>query len=138
MRAKVIYERYNNHLYKGGAAFPVLSNQKYNKHLKELGHIAKFQGQWKDIHYRLDKQEVSLTDKADLESHTGRRSFICMAYNAGMTLEQIAAITGHKHIEDLKPYIQATHKLTDPVIDAIDKMDKDRSMKIVETNRTVA
>lgn len=138
MRAKVIYERYSYHLYKGGAAFPVLSNQKYNKHLKELGHIAKLQGQWKDIHYRLDKQEVSLTDKADLESHTGRRSFICMAYNAGMTLEQIAAITGHKHIEDLKPYIQATHKLTDPVIDAIDKMDKERSMKIVETNRTVA
>ena len=136
--AKIIYERYNNHLYKGGLVFPVISNQKYNRHLKELGRMAKLQGQWKDIHYRLDKQEISWTDKADLESHIGRRSFICMAYNEGMELERIAAITGHKHIEDLKPYIQAMHKLTDPVIDAIDEMDKDRSMKIVETNRTVA
>ena len=136
--AKIIYERYNNHLYKGGLVFPVISNQKYNRHLKELGRMAKLQGQWKDIHYRLDKQEISWTDKADLESHIGRRSFICMAYNEGMELERIAAITGHKRIEDLKPYIQAMHKLTDPVIDAIDEMDKERSMKIVETNRTVA
>jgi len=137
-RAQMIYERYSKYLYKDDAAFPVISNQKYNKHLKELGHLAHLQGQWKDTQYRYDKKEEVYSDRADLESHCGRRTFICMAYNAGMTMEQIAEITGHKCIEDLKPYIQATHKLTNNVIDAIDKMDKDRSMKIVESNRTVA
>jgi len=137
-RAKMIYEKYSMYLYENNAAFPVLSNSKYNKHLKELGRLAGIKGKWKDIQYRLDKPEVVYTDRADLESHCGRRTFISMAYNAGMSLEQIAEITGHKCIEDLKPYIKATHRLTNNVIDAIDKMDSERRMKIVETDRTIA
>ena len=137
-RAKAIYEKYSKYVYANNATFPVISNSKYNKHLKELGHLARIKGQWKDIQYRLDKPEVIYTDRADLESHCGRRTFICMAYNAGMSLEQIAEITGHKCIEDLKPYIQATHKLTNNVIDAIDRMDSERKMKTDKTDRTVA
>jgi integrase len=137
-RAKIIYEKYSKYLYENKAAFPVISNAKYNIHLKRLGHLAGIKGQWKDIQYRLDKPEVIYTDRADLESHCGRRTFICMAYNAGMSLEQIAEITGHKCIEDLKPYIQATHKLTNNVIDAIDRMDSERKMKTDKTDRTVA
>lgn len=137
-RAKTIYEKYSRYFYENNAALPVISNSKYNEHLKELGHLAGIKGQWKDIQYRLDKQEVVYTDRADLESHSGRRTFICMAYNAGRSLEEIAEITGHKCIEDLKPYKQATHKLTDKVIDAIDSIDSERRMKIVEINRTIA
>ena len=137
-RAKIIYEKYSMYLYENNAAFPVLSNSKYNKHLKELGHLAGIKGKWKDIQYRLNKSEVVYTDRADLESHCGRRTFICMAYNAGMPIEHIAEITGHKCIEDLEPYIKATHKLTNNVIDAIDSMDKERKMKMSKIDRTVA
>ena len=137
-RAKIIYEKYSMYLYENNAAFPVLSNSKYNKHLKELGHLAGIKGKWKDIQYRFDKPEVVYTDRADLESHCGRRTFICMAYNAGMSLEQIAEITGHKCIEDLKPYIKATHKLTNNVIDAIDSINNERRMKTSKIDRTVA
>ena len=137
-RAKIIYEKYSMYLYENNAAFPVLSNSKYNKHLKELGHLAGIKGKWKDIQYRLNKSEVVYTDRADLESHCGRRTFICMAYNAGMSLEQIAEITGHKCIEDLKPYIKATHKLTNNVIDAIDSINNERRMKMSKIDRTVA
>ena len=55
-RAKIIYEKYSMYLYENNAAFPVLSNSKYNKHLKELGHLAGIKGKWKDIQYRVDKQ----------------------------------------------------------------------------------
>ena len=137
-RAKTIYERYSRYLLENNAAFPVISNPKYNKHLKRLGHLANIRGQWKDIQFRLDKQEVVYTDRADLESHCGRRTFVCMAYNAGEDMEKIAEITGHKCIEDLKPYKQATHKLTDKVIDAIDSMDNERRMKMSKIDRTVA
>ena len=137
-RAKTIYEKYSRYFYENNAALPVISNSKYNEHLKELGHLAGIKGQWKDIQYRLDKQEVVYTDRADLESHSGRRTFICMAYNAGRSLEEIAEITGHKCIEDLKPYKQATHKLTDKVIDAIDRMDNERRMKIIKSDIIVA
>ena len=61
-----------------------------------------------------------------------------MAYNAGRSLEDIAEITGHKCIEYLKPYKQATHKLTNKVIDAIDRMDTERRMKIDKIDKTVA
>lgn len=138
MRAKAIYEKYSRYLLENNAAFPVISNPKYNQHLKRLGHLANIRGQWKDIQYRVDKQEVVYTDRADLESHCGRRTFICMAYNAGMSLEQIAEITGHKCIEDLKPYIKATHKLTNNVIDAIDSINNERRMKMSKIDRTVA
>ena len=53
-----------------------------------------------------------------------------MAYNAGIPKEKIAKITGHKCVEELEPYIQATHKFTNEVIDAIDRMDCERRMKI--------
>lgn len=138
MRAKTIYERYSRYLLENNAAFPVISNPKYNKHLKRLGHLANIRGQWKDIQFRLDKQEVVYTDRADLESHCGRRTFVCMAYNAGYSMKEIAEITGHKCIEDLEPYIKATHKLTNNVIDALDRMDSERRMKIVNTDRTIA
>lgn len=137
-RAKTIYERYSRYLLENNAAFPVLSNSKYNKQLKRLGHLANIRGQWKDIQYRVDKQEVVYTDRADLESHCGRRTFVCMAYNAGYSMKEIAEITGHKCIEDLEPYIKATHKLTNNVIDALDRMDSERRMKIVEIDRTIA
>ena len=137
-RAKIIYDKYSHYVYANDVAFPVISNSKYNKHLKELGHLARIQGQWRDTQYRNDKTEVVFTDRADLESHCGRRTFICMAYNADMPIEHIAEITGHKCIEDLKPYIQATHKLTNKVIDAIDRMDCERQMKIIKTDRTIA
>lgn len=137
-RAKIIYEKYSMYLYENNAAFPVISNSKYNKHLKELGRLAGIKGKWKDIQYRLKKPEVVYTDRADLESHCGRRTFICMAYNAGMPIEHIAEITGHKCIGDLEPYIKATHKLTNNVIDAIDSIDKERKMKMSKIDRTVA
>lgn len=138
LRAKMIYEKYSRYVYANNATFPVISNSKYNKHLKELGHLAGIQGRWKDTQYRFDKPEVLYTDRADLESHCGRRTFICMAYNAGMPIEHIAEITGHKCIEDLEPYIKATHKLTNNVIDAIDSMDNERRMKTSKIDRTVA
>ena len=138
MRAKAIYNKYSKYMYPNNAAFPVISNPKYNQHLKRLGHLANIRGQWKDIQYRVDKQEVVYTDRADLESHCGRRTFVCMAYNAGYRMKEIAEITGHKCIEDLEPYIKATHKLTNNVIDALDRMDSERRMKIVKTDRTIA
>ena len=39
-RAVEIYKKYSTHIYDGGHLFPILSNQKYNEHLKELGKAA--------------------------------------------------------------------------------------------------
>ena len=55
-RAIDIYKKYYIHTYDGGRLFPVLSNQKYNEHLKELGKFAGLTGEWIDYEYRLQEK----------------------------------------------------------------------------------
>ena len=88
-----IYEKYKDNLYDNGVVFPVISNQKYNDHLKELGKV----------------EEVK-TPKADLTSHTARRTFVVTALNEGVELDLIAQITSHSDVEVMRPYIASTRK----------------------------
>lgn len=49
--------------------FPVLSNQKYNEHLKELGKLAGLKGEWIDYEFRLQEKIEVRIPKEDLASH---------------------------------------------------------------------
>lgn len=124
LRATDIYEKYKNYIYDNNLAFPVISNQKFNDHLKEIGKIAKLKGEWIDYEYRLQEKIVIKTPKHALASHTARRTFICLALNEGAPLDLIAKITSHSDVKAMAPYIQATLKGTNLVIDAIDKTTK--------------
>ncbi|MBO4483064.1 MAG: phage integrase SAM-like domain-containing protein [Prevotella sp.] len=44
-RAVAIYKKYSGRIYDEGRLFPILSNQKYNEHLKELGRAADLKGE---------------------------------------------------------------------------------------------
>ena len=115
-----IYEKYKDNLYDNGVVFPVISNQKYNDHLKELGKLAQLQGEWIDYQYKLDKVEEVKTPKADLTSHTARRTFVVTALNEGVELDLIAQITSHSDVEVMRPYIASTRKGKQKVVDALD------------------
>ncbi len=120
-----IYEKYKDNLYDNGVVFPVISNQKYNKHLKELGKLAQLQGEWIDYQYKLDKVEEVKTPKADLTSHTARRTFVVTALNEGVELDLIAQITSHSDIEAMRPYIASTRKGKQKVVDALDNATRE-------------
>lgn len=120
--ATQIYMKYKDNQYDNGVVFPIISNQKYNEHLKELGQLANLQGEWIDYQYRLDRVEEIKTPKADLTSHTARRTFVVTALNEGIELDLIAQITSHADIEVMRPYITATRKGKQKVIDALDKV----------------
>lgn len=119
--ATEIYMKYKDNQYDNGVVFPVTSNQKYNKHLKELGKIANLQGEWIDYKYRLDEVKEKKTSKADLTTHTARRTFVVTALNEGIELDLIAQITSHSDIDIMRPYIATTMKGKQKVIDALDK-----------------
>lgn len=119
--AKAIYLKYKDFQYDDGVLFPVISNQKYNKYLKELGEKAGLEGTWIDYEYRLDEKIEITSPKADLQSHTARRTFVVVAMNEGVSLELIAAITSHSDFNAMRPYIKANTKGTDKVIEAFDK-----------------
>ena len=114
-------QKYNEHLKELGKAFPVLSNQKYNEHLKELGKATDLTGEWVDYEYRLQEKIEIHIPKCDLSSHTARRTFIVTALNEGISTDLIMLITGHSDYNVMRPYIKANLKGTSSVIDAIDK-----------------
>ena len=115
-----IYLKYKDNLYDNNVVFPIISNQKYNEHLEELGKLAQFQGEWIDYQYRLDQVETVKTPKANITSHSARRTFVVIASNEGVQLDLIAQITSHADVEAMKPYIASTRKGKQKVIDALD------------------
>lgn len=119
--ATAIYLKYKDFTYDNNAVFPIISNQKYNDHLKELGELADLQGEWIDYQYKLDKVIEIKTPKADLTTHTARRTFVVIALNEGIELDLIAQITSHADIKSMKRYIATTSKGKQKVIDALDK-----------------
>jgi integrase len=58
--AVAIYLKYIDYEYDNGVLFPILTNQKYNEHLKELGAVAEIEGEY-----------VSLEDKKVLGLYLG-------------------------------------------------------------------
>lgn len=120
-KAVEIYEKYKDNSYDDGLVFPVISNQKFNDHLKTIGKLAKLEGEWIDYQFRLAEEIKVKTPKADLESHTARRTFIVTAINEGVAPSLIIQITGHSDYKAMKPYIEKTRRGTSQVIDALDK-----------------
>ena len=110
-RAIDIYKKYYIHTYDGGRLFPVLSNQKYNEHLKELGKFAGLTGEWIDYEYRLQEKIEVHTPKSDLSTHTARRTFVVTALNEGMKVEDIMKITSHSDFNAMKPYVEITNTM---------------------------
>lgn len=119
-RAVQIYLKYKNNVYENDLAFPVISLQKYNDHLKAIGKLANLEGEWIDYEYRLNEKITVRTPKHELSSHTARRTFIVAALNEGMSLDLVSLITSHSDVAAMKPYIKMTTRGTDKVIAAID------------------
>lgn len=118
--AEGIYLKYINNEYPNDALFPVISNQKYNEHLKELGEIAKIEGEWIDYEYRLNEKIEIRTPKKELSSHTARRTFVVTAANAGIPFDLIALVTSHADMKTMKPYLTATSRGAQQAVDAVD------------------
>lgn len=128
-RATAIYLKYKDRLYSDGALFPVISNQKYNEHLKELGKLAELEGEWIDYEYRLTEKIIVKTPKEDLSTHTARRTFIVTAINENVDPTLIALITSHSDMKSMKPYITKNAKGTARVIEALNEAERKMAEK---------
>jgi len=95
-------------------SLPILSNQKTNEHLKEIGKLegieidepivlTKFRGV-EEIQVKKPKYEF-------LSSHTARRTFVTLSLEKGMRPETVMSITGHKEYATFKKYIKITSKV---------------------------
>lgn len=93
---------------------PVISNQKTNKYLKEIGKIeelklgdevilSKKRG-GEDLEFKEPKYNL-------IGMHTSRRTFITLSLEKGMRPEVVMSITGHKDYKTFKKYIKLIPKV---------------------------
>lgn len=108
--AKQILERNNNDI---DMVFnDVLSNQKTNEYLKQIGKMAEINEDVILTQYSgATKVETRQPKYNFISTHTARRTFVTLSLEKGMRPEIVMQITGHKNYSTFKKYI----KLTDQV-----------------------
>lgn len=91
-----------------GAIRPI-SNQKLNKYIKDVARLAKINTPTEVVEYRGSKRSSQTLPKHDLiSSHTGRRTFVSISLEGGLSWETIMQATGHKDFKSFRRYIQVT------------------------------
>lgn len=84
---------------------PVISNQKMNDYLKELGKLAGFNTPITVIELSGNNKVEIVKKKYELlTSHVGRRTFVTLSYQKGMRPFEIMKITGHTKYETFMKY----------------------------------
>ncbi len=104
--SKAILEKYKDVHFRNDAVLPVISNQKMNDYLKELGELAEINEPIRETYYKGNERIDEVTPKYSLLStHAGRRTFICNALSLGIPAQVVMKWTGHSNYEAMKPYI---------------------------------
>lgn len=90
----------------GERALPVISNQKMNDYLKEVGRLCGLNEKLTDVTYTGGiKTTITKPKWQMLGTHCGRRTFICNALMMGIPANTVMKWTGHSDYNSMKPYI---------------------------------
>lgn len=90
----------------------IITNQKMNEYLKELGEVAEFDDLVEKHRYSGSKKVTTKTEKYNLiTTHTARRTFVTLALEKGFRPEVVMEMTGHKNYATFKRYIKITSKV---------------------------
>jgi integrase len=104
--SKHILDKYKNIPFKDDKALPVISNQKMNDYLKELGELVGIDEPIRQTYYIGNKRINEVRPKYELlGTHVGRRTFICNALSLGIPVQVVMKWTGHRDYKAMKPYI---------------------------------
>ena len=96
-----------------GKPIPVLSNQKFNDYLKDLGQLAEFNSTSKVLKLSgKEKIETTMQKWELITTHTGRRTFCTYALSRGIPAEVVMRVSGHKSYEVFRKYIRLDDKAT--------------------------
>lgn len=108
---RAILKKYEEAPLKRNKALPVISNQKMNEYLKELGELAEINEPITQTYFIGNKRYDDTRPKYELlTTHIGRRSFICLCIAKGIPIQVIMKWTGHSDYKAMKPYIEVSGK----------------------------
>lgn len=104
--SRMILEKCGGARLDGNRALPVISNQKMNLYLKELGRLSGIDEPVREVWYRGgERLERTLPKYALLGTHAGRRTFISTAISLGIPIPVVMQWTGHSDYKAMKPYV---------------------------------
>ena len=120
--SKSILEKYKDVHFSNDKVLPVISNQKMNDYLKELGELAGIDDPIRETYYKGNKRIDEVYPKyALLSTHAGRRTFICNALSLGIPAQVVMKWTGHSDYKAMKPYIDIADDIKASAMSKFDK-----------------
>lgn len=106
-----ILSKYKDETFVDDMALPVISNQRMNEYLKELGELCEIDAPINVTYYKGNvRYDESHPKYALLGTHAGRRTFICNALMMGIPPQTVMKWTGHSDYKAMKPYIDIADK----------------------------
>lgn len=110
--SRAILDKYKDIGFMDDKALPVISNQKMNNYLKELGKLAEF-NQQESVVYFVGNERIEKTyPKYELLStHCARKTFVTNLIYMGVSDHIIRQWTGHKDTKSFEVY----HKIVDEI-----------------------
>lgn len=120
--SKEILSRYENEIFDKNLALPVISNQRMNEYLKELGEFCGIDKPVTVTYYKGNQRYDEVYPKyALLGTHTGRRTFICNALMLNIPAQVVMKWTGHSDYKAMKPYIDVADKAKSEAMNLFNK-----------------
>jgi integrase len=121
--SKAILAKYKDVMFEYDKVLPVISNQKMNDYLKELGELAEINEQIRETYYKGNQRIDEVTPKyALLGTHAGRRTFICNALSLGIPPQVVMKWTGHSDYKAMKPYIDIADDIKANAMDKFNQL----------------
>lgn len=131
--SREILEKYKDCHLKENKALPVMSNQKMNDYLKELGELAGLNETIRETYYKGNQRIDEIMPKYNLlSSHAGRRTFICISLSLGIPAHTVMKWTGHKDYKAMRPYIDVSDKDRKKAMTIWDKKEDVETEKLLE------
>lgn len=118
-----ILDKYDGLTFGRGRALPVISNQKMNESLKELGRLCGIDEPQRIVYFTGNIRHEEVYPKWQLlTTHCGRRTFVVNALRLGIPAEVIIRWTGHSNYSAMKPYIKIVDELKEREMSKFDQM----------------
>jgi integrase len=103
--SRAILAKYKDEPFPGNKALPVISNQKFNEYLKELGQFCELTDPETLVYFVGNERKEKTYQKWELlTTHVGRKTFISNALFFNIPAEVIMAWTGHKDHKVMEKY----------------------------------
>ena len=109
---RAILEKYQDVKLPGGAALPVVSNQKMNDALKVLFKMAGLDKPTTKTYFiGNERRDVTLPLYERISTHVGRKTFVVTGLSSGLSPYTITQWTGHSSLKAMKPYMALADKV---------------------------